>query len=142
MKKHYKYGLYAIAGIWVVAMIALAPLFFEAHRETKEVLREFDEYSASLVSQHFDEAYQHCGADFRNATPFDEFVSFHQSLETRLGRLMSVKRSGFNVQGGGTPIVWRAVIDADLVYEKKTLRFEFVYHREDGRWILFATRQL
>lgn len=141
MKKHYKYGLFALAGIWVVAMLALSPLFFEARRETKNVLREFDEYSADLVSQHFNEAYQHCGTDFRKAMPFDQFVDFHSSLETRLGRLMSVKRVAFDVHGRGAPMVWRAVIEADLMYEKKALRFEFVYHREDGRWILFGTQQ-
>src|SRR5439155_13589630 len=127
MKNSYKYGMYALGGIWAVVMIALSPQFVAAHRETKNVLQGFDQYSAALVNQQFDEAFTHCGTDFRNAMPFDHFVGIQKSLQAQLGLLKSTRRTSYNVHGKGTPMLWRAVIDADMRYEKKTLRFEFVF---------------
>ncbi len=37
---------------------------------------------------------------------------------------------------------WKAVIDADMQYERKTLRFQFVFHKESGRWMLYGYEQL
>jgi len=142
MKKGYRYGLYVLAGIWVVAMAALSPQFVAAHRETRDVLQAFDQYSSELVNQQFAEAYQHCGADFRTAMPFDQFVTLQKSLETQLGHLRSTKRTAYEVHGKGTPMSWRAVIDADMLYENKSLRFEFVFHKEGGRWIIYGYEQL
>jgi hypothetical protein len=33
------------------------------------------------------------------------------------------------------------VIDADLVYEKKNVPFEFVFHKEHDSWVLFGAKQ-
>lgn len=142
MKKQYKYGLYVLGGIWIATMAVLSPQFVAAHRETRAVLQAFDQYSSALATQQFDEAYQHCGADFRNAMPFDQFVIFQKSLESQLGQLKSAKRTAYKVHGNGTPISWRAVIDADMLYEKKPLRFEFVFHKEGGRWVIYGYQQL
>jgi hypothetical protein len=46
------------------------------------------------------------------------------------------------VQGKGHPIFWRAVIDADLKYEKRTVRFRFVFDKEDGHWVLYGFERL
>ena len=142
MKKRYRYGLYVLGGIWMVAMAALSPQFVAAHRETKNVLKVFDQYSSALVNQQFAEAYQHCGTDFRKSMPFDQFVALQVSLESQLGRLRSTKRTAYEVHGRGTPMSWRAVIDADMLYEKKSLRFEFVFHKEGDSWIIYGYEQL
>lgn len=142
MKKPYKYALWTAGGIWAVAMIALSPQFVAARHETKSALAAFDAYSSSLVNQRFDEAYLSCGADFRNAIPYDQFVSLQQSLRERFGPLKSVHRSSYHIHGGGTPMEWTAAIDSDLVYEKKSLRFRFVFHKEGERWVLFGSEQL
>jgi len=56
MKKPYKYTLWILGAIWAVAMAALSPQFVAAHRETKNVLLAFDEYTSSLVGQRFEQA--------------------------------------------------------------------------------------
>jgi len=141
MRKGYKYGLWILGGIWIAAMAALSPQFVAAHRETKNVLQAFDQYSFALVNQRFDEAYEHCGADFRNALPFDQFVSIQKSLEAQLGHLRSAKRTSYDVRGKGTPISWSAVVDAKILYEKKSLRFKFLFHKEGDRWIIYGYEQ-
>jgi len=142
MKKSYKYGLCVLAGIWIVAMTALSPQFVVAHRETKNVLQVFDQYSSALANQQFEKAYQDCGTDFRNAMTFDQFVSIQKSLEAQFGHLKSTKRTAYEVHGKGSPPYWKSTIDADMQYEKRTLRFEFVFHKERGRWILYGYEQL
>lgn len=134
--------MYLVGGIWIAVMIALSPQFLAAHRETKNVLLTFDHYSAALINQNFDEAYQYCGSDFHEAMPFERFVSIQQSLEGQLGHLRSTRRIAYELQGKGAPKYWKAVIDADMLYERKTLRFQFIFRKESGRWILYGYQQL
>ena len=142
MKKSYRYGLLIAGSIWAIAMIVLTPQFVAAHRETKNALQAFDGYSSSLVSQRFEEAYRYCGTDFRDAMPYTQFLRLQQSFQTDFGPLKSVRRLAYEVHGSGTPMHWRAVLNADLAYEKKNLRFRFVFHKEGDRWVLFGSEQL
>jgi hypothetical protein len=142
MTRSSKYVLWGLVGIWLVAMLALLPKFVDLHREKSAVLQEFSEYGASLVSQHFEQAYQYCGSAFREAMPYDQFVKLHRDLQEQYGPLTAVARQTYSVHGGGTPMYWKAVIDADFVYQRKTLRFEFVLHKEGERWVIFGAEQL
>lgn len=74
--------------------------------------------------------------------PYDRFVKLYQDLEQQYGNLNGVTRRAFDVEGRGNPMYWRAVIDADFVYQKKTLRFEFVFHKEGDRWAILGSKQL
>jgi len=142
MKRSYKYGLIILVAIWGTAMIALSPQFIAAHHETMEVLQAFDKYSIALARGQFQEAYQLCGSDFRTAMPFDKFVSVQKSLEAQFGNLSYSKRTTYEVHGKGTPMYWRAVIEADMYYEKKVIRFEFLFHKEGGRWVLYGYEEI
>jgi len=142
MKTRIRIILLLVLSVWAVAMLALSPRFVAAHRETKGVEQTFAEYTNSLVSQRFDDAYRQCGSDFRSAMPYQQFVNLYQSLQMEYGPLKSARRSAYEVHGSVSPAVWRAVVDADLVYERKTISFEFVFHKEGGRWVLFGAEQL
>jgi len=137
-----RYILLIVLFAWAVAMLALSPWFIALHHETKAVEQTVAVYTNSLVNQHFDDAYKQCGSDFRAAMPYPQFLNFYQSLQTEYGPLKAARRSGYEVHGSGSPMFWRGVIDADLSYEKKTLRFEFVFHKEGDRWVLFGAEQL
>jgi hypothetical protein len=134
--------LWALAVWFAAAMVALSPKFVALHRQTRSLERTFTEYTGSLVGQRFDEAYEQCGTDFRRAMPYDQFVRLYKSLQDQYGPLKSAKRVAYEVHGRGSPMFWRGVIDADFAYEKKTLRFEFVFHKEGDRWVLFGAEQL
>jgi hypothetical protein len=142
MKTRSRSILLWLVGIWVIVMLALSPQFLAAHRETKDVERAFSNYTDSLVNQRFDDAYRQCGTDFRAAMSYDQFVGVYESLQKENGPLKSVRRVAYEVHGSGTPTLWRAAIDADLMYEKKNIRFAFVFHKEGDRWVLFGTEQL
>ena len=123
-------------------MLVGFPQFVAAHRETRDFKRVFAAYTDSLVNQRLDDAYRQCGSDFRRAMPYDQFVSLYESMQKENGPLKSIKRGAYEVHGSGTPMFWRAVTDADLIYEKKSVRFEFVFHKEGDRWVLFGAEQL
>jgi hypothetical protein len=142
MKKPYRYGLWTLGGIWAIAMVALSPQFVAAHRETNNALQAFDGYSSSLVNQQFEEAYRQCGTDFHDAMPYDQFVNLQKSLQLQFGPLKSVRRSTYEVHGSGTPMHWRAVIDAEFIYQNKNLPFRLLFHKEGERWTLFGSEQL
>jgi len=142
MKRGYKIGLWIVGAVWVIAMIALLPRFISLHEETRSAKRVFNEYRAALVRQDLDGAYQLCGTDFQKAMPHDEFVELQQNLQNQYGKLKSVSQKAFEVRGSGDPMYWRAVVDGDFVYERKTLRFEFVLHKEGERWVVFGAEQL
>ena len=142
MKRRYKYILLGLGGIWVVAMLYLTPEFIRVHSETNEALGEISDYSNNLVAQQYARAYQYLSNAFRAALPYDKFVKFYQNLRTQYGALSAVKRRSSQVNGRGTPMVWKAIVDEDFVYEKRTIRFEFVLHKEDGRWVIFSAEEL
>jgi hypothetical protein len=123
-------------------MVALSPKFVAAHRETNSVQNAFTEFSEALVDRRFEVAYQYCGTDFRIAMPYEKFVKIQEKLATQYGSLKSFKREAFEVDGKGSPIYWRAVIDGDFLYERKTLRYKFVFHKEAERWVLYGYEQL
>ncbi|MGB6820635.1 MAG: hypothetical protein WBE21_01050 [Candidatus Acidiferrales bacterium] len=142
MKRRYKYLLLGLGGIWVVAMLFLTPKFIRLHSETNEVLGAVSDYSNNLVAQQYARAYQYSSNAFRAALPYDKFVQLYQDLQARYGALTAVKRQACEVNGRGAPLVWKAIIDEDFVYEKRTIRFEFVLHKEDGRWVVFSAEEL
>ena len=122
-------------------MLVLSPRFIAARRESKNLDRTFSEYTDALVGQRYDDAYERCRSDFRSAMSYDQFVALYQSLQQEFGPLKSARRMASEVHASGTPILWRAVIDADLVYEKKNVPFEFIFHKEHDSWVLFGTEQ-
>ncbi|MGH9727204.1 MAG: hypothetical protein ACRD33_06645 [Candidatus Acidiferrales bacterium] len=142
MKRRYKITLWTLGGVWVIAMLALTPRFISAHRETDKLQHVFDEYSIALVNHNFAEAYQFCGSDFRRSLSYDQFVAMQEALEKQHGKLKSISLATRDVEGRGTPPYWTAVIHADFVYEGKSLRFEYVFHQEDGRWLIYGGEKL
>lgn len=142
MKRRYKYPLIGLGIVWLLAILSLIPRFIELRGETREVLGDVSGYSNGLVSQQYAEAYQYSSKDFRVALPYNAFVALYQGLQGKYGTLKSVKRQSYEVNGHGTPMVWKAVVDEDFVYEKETIRFEFVLHKEDGHWAISSAEEL
>jgi len=129
--------------VWGAALICVtAPLIVLTLRESRSVDRAFAEYASSLVAQRFDVAYGQCGTEFRKAVPLDQFSRLYGSLRDRYGALKSVENVTHEVHGRGRPMYWRAVIDATFIYERKSLRFELVFHKEGSRWVIYSSEQL
>jgi hypothetical protein len=123
-------------------MLSLTPKFIRLHYETRGALQNISEYCNSLADQQYPQAYRFAGEAFRQALPYDKFVTLYEGLERRYGTLKTVSRKGYQVNGHGSPTVWRAVVDEDFVYEKGTIRFEFVLHKERDHWTIFSAEQL
>jgi hypothetical protein len=104
--------------------------------------RPFDQFSGAIVHHRYDEAYKQCGSVYRQAMSYDQFVQYYSSLEKQFGPLKSYKRGGLEVTARSFPPLWRGVMDAEFVYEKKTLGFEFVFHKEGDRWVIFRVEEL
>jgi hypothetical protein len=138
MSRRLKYALWALGSIWVVTTLIAIPKLLTLHQETLTVKQLFDEYSAALVRQQFDVAYRYCGAEFREATPYDRFVDVQRDLEAHYGHLKAVKRKTYNVDGKGNPTYWKASMDADLLYERESVKFKFVFDKEDDHWVLYG----
>ena len=48
--------------VWIaIPAIFLSPIFVKTYLQTQRLKHTFDEYADSLVSQHFDRAYELCG---------------------------------------------------------------------------------
>lgn len=67
MKTRGKQIAIVLAAIWLIAMIALAPLYLASHRERPAAMAVFDQYSSALVNRDYRAAYQLCDSDFRQA---------------------------------------------------------------------------
>ena len=141
MKRRTKILLGMLAGVWITAMIVLSPMFVRLHRETKIARQTFKSFSDSLIRQDFFEAYKFCGADFQAAVPYEQFVNIQKDFQKDGGNLRSVKETGYEVTGEGTPVHWTAVIGADFIYPSGTKRFQVELHLENDRWVVFGYRQ-
>lgn len=134
--------LFASLGVLaLVSLIATAPLMFNLVRNTWAVKHTFSDFAAALVNNQLETAYSYCGQDFREATPFQGFVSQQRALRSMFGNLKVVKLEEYDVQGRGVPARWTAVIKAGQEYESRTVGFTYVFHREDDRWVLFNYKQ-
>jgi hypothetical protein len=142
MSRRLKYLLFAIIIVWLVAMIALSPRFLAVEREKKNVERAFTDYSSAVVRHDFGDAYQLCGSEFRQAMPYEMFVTQQGVLESKYGRIKSVKEIGYRVTSTGEPATWRGVISADFIFENGSPRFVLEFRRESGVWVLFGYRQI
>ncbi len=143
LKRRYKKILLGVLGAWaLISLVATAPGMIELWRQKKVVERAFSGYAAALVNEKFEEAYGYCGKDFREATPFEAFVSQQRALRSKFGTLKLVKQEGIEVSGRGSPTRWRAVINAGLEYETKTLGFTYEFRFEDGHWTLLGYKQM
>lgn len=142
MKRGYKISLYTLAGVWLATMLVLLPKFISLHKETLNVERVFDQYSAALVGGNFVEAYQLCGQDFQKATSYNEFVMVQTDLQTKYGKLKSVRQKAHDISGSGNPMQWQAVIDGNFAYEKRNVTFKFLLHKEADHWVIFGVEQL
>lgn len=127
---------------WVGIVIALAPRFRGVQREKIDAERVFTNYFSAVVKHDFVVAYQQCGSEFRQAMPYDDFVSQQESLESKYGSLQNYKELGYNVTSHDDLTEWRAVILADLIFQKGTARFELEFRKENGAWMLFGFKQI
>ncbi len=141
VNKNVKYFLLTLAVLWVSSMAVFTPSFVAAHRETKTALQTFDDYAAAMTHQQIAEAYDLCGPEFRSSLPYDQFLALQDSLQRSFGPLKSIKRFSYKIHASGEPAFWAARINADLVYEKKSLQFTFEFHKEGNHWILFGADQ-
>lgn len=142
MRRAFKISLWLLIIVWATAMLALTPRFVMLHHETRNLERVFDEYRTALVNRNFAQAYQFCGDDFQRAMSFDQFVALQESLENQYGSLKSIRETARDVDGKGTPIYWRAVIEADFVYKKQGTRFRLVFDKEHGHWAMYGGEKL
>ena len=142
MKFRTRKVLIVVVAIWVIAIIALTPLFVAAHREKRNLDQAFNEYTGSLINQQFDQAYAEAGPEFHDAVSFADFETTYKSLEDKYGPLLSAKRGAYEMKGAGTPTRWSAVVDGNLNYATKTLKFEFVFHKDGESWILFSMHEM
>ncbi|HLW99809.1 MAG TPA: hypothetical protein VKR82_14265 [Candidatus Acidoferrales bacterium] len=142
MKRRSRILLWTLIGIWLTVMIVLSPMFVRIHRETKIARQTFKAFGESLVRQDFSGAYKFCGADFQAAVPYGQFVNVQEDFQKENGTLRTVQETGYDVTGEGTPMRWKAVIGADFVYPKRTVRFQFELRLENDRWVVFGYRQI
>jgi hypothetical protein len=129
----------ALATIWIIAMIALFPLFRQARAETRLVQQTMEEYTSAMIAGRFDEAYNFCDAEYRDATPYEQFLQHQQFLQQKHGKLLSVKRVWYRVQGSGEPARWNAEGNWEFRYERQTLELKFALHKESDRWVIFGS---
>jgi hypothetical protein len=129
-------------GLWLILLAHFYPDLREAMREQRSMEQAFDHYSEAIVQRRYDEAYSHCGSEIRHVMDHEHFVASYRSLEQQYGPLKSYNRSSYYVRGEGSPpINWTGAIVARFLYEKKIIKFDFVPHKEQDRWVLFDVNQ-
>lgn len=137
-----KYLLSAMGVVWLVAMISLSSRFLAVEREKKNAERAFTDYSSAVVRHDFEDAYQLCGSEFREAIPYDMFVTQQGILESKYGRIKSVEEIGYKVSSTGEPATWRGVITADFIFENGSARFVLEFRRANAMWLLFGYKEI
>src|SRR5580658_7407551 len=115
----------------LAALVYAIPHFVRLSHETPEVSRAFAGYGAALVDQRYADAYQFGGQSFADALTYDQFVEQQHELQERFGRLKSIHAVGHNTTGKATPYLSSAVIAADYVFEKRTVRFDVSFRKEN-----------
>ncbi|MHB8733995.1 MAG: nuclear transport factor 2 family protein [Terriglobales bacterium] len=124
--------------IVVVVVMLIWPSLW--HQRTL-ALTAFQGYSTAISHGDYRTAYSYFANELKQTTPFESFVKQQEGLEARFGPLSTVTRQGWAIHERGSPIVRVITIQADHHYVKRTVRFVYVWHREDGRWVLWSSEQ-
>jgi len=141
VKRHWKWLLVVLVAVMLAALAYAIPQFLRLSREAREVDRAFAGYGTALVGQRYADAYRFGGHEFADALSYDQFVQQQRELEQHFGRLKSVQSVGYHISGKGNPYLWSAVIAADFVFEKRTVRFDVALQKENGQWVLYGYKE-
>jgi len=125
--------------IVVVVLLLIWPSLW--HQRTL-ALAAFRSYGAALSRRDYPVAYSYFANELKQTTPLESFVKQQEGLEAQFGPLSTVTRQGWTMHGRGSPIAWVITIQADHHYLRRTVHFAYVWHREDGRWLLWSSEQL
>src|SRR5277367_7174215 len=117
MKRKLRIGLCLLVAAWIVLLLVLLPRFIEAHKENAALTEIFSRFSNAPMNRDYPMAYEECSPEFREADSYENFVKQLTGLADWHGHLKDVKRDGYHIVGGGTPLRWKANIDASFAYD-------------------------
>lgn len=134
--------LLMIIGLWLAAIAAFTiPNLVAVGKETKSVEHLFSSYTDALMKGDYGGAYEFSGPDFRSLLSAAQFSEQQSQLQSRFGKLLSVKRQGIKVSRTGEPPFWSAQIAADMDYANASRRFEFSFRKHTGKWVLYGYQE-
>jgi len=125
-----------------VALFWTSPIWLKMWHERSLAIGAFQSYATALSRGDYQTAYSYFAEEVKESVPIDSFVNQQKVLAARFGPLSAVSRQGVDIEGGGSPIVWVVHLQADHHYVKRAVRFGYVWHRENGRWVLWSYDQL
>ncbi|HTZ99506.1 MAG TPA: hypothetical protein VMB02_04180 [Candidatus Aquilonibacter sp.] len=135
--------LFFLVGIATLIGAIVVPGSLKLHRDVVGATQAFNEYTSALVEHQFHKAYSMGDPQFQRAVTYDQFVSVHQSLESKFGPLLSVKRGVYYVRNyeNGAFVPGVATFEADLAYQTASIKFRFALRKEHGVWLTFGEQQ-
>ena len=119
-----------------------APSMVKAWRQKQALQLSFASYTNALVHSDFRKAYEFGGSDFRSALSYEEFVQQQMHLIKTFGNLSSIDVQHLSVEGRGSPLRWRAQVEANQRYSSETISILYEFKYEDGRWVLYGYKQI
>ena len=131
-------ALVLVAVLILIALFNNFRLQVAAYRQKRVLESTFREYAQDLVSRNYTAAYAYGDRAFKEALDPQAFAAQQQALESRFGVLKSVRESGFDMHGRGSPMEWTAAVAETREYEKREVHITNEFHFENGRWQLFG----
>lgn len=142
MKAKTKTVVLVVIGLWLAALAILTvPNLVAVVKETKSVEQLFSNYTEALMKGDYATAYEFSGADFRSQLSVAQFSEQQNQLQSRFGKLLSVKRQGIRVSRTGDPPFWSAQMSADLNFANGSRRFELAFRKQAGKWVLYGYQE-
>src|SRR5436305_928670 len=108
--------------ILVVIFVPTTPILLETWKQKALFEGSLQEYCIALEKGDFRTAYSLTDQAFQHEVRFDEFVKTHQSLESKLGKLVRAAKKSPDIHGTGgrwgRGMDWIGVALVTLQFEK------------------------
>jgi hypothetical protein len=107
---------------------------FDQKRAADETFRSF---SSGLIRSDYERSYSLTAKEFREGTPFDDFVAANKKLRAENGSLKSVEISNYRLDRyRDRP--WIAKYEVAFVFERKTEMFNCELRSNEHKWEIFG----
>ena len=137
-----KIVLAILIGIFLILSIIYAPDIIDAIKKHNQFNQAFSAYASSLERKDYSKTYEICSPEFQDKISYDTFVEIHTYLESNKGKLINIEKGRMEVSGTGSPRKWTAVLNTKHVYQHDACSFRYTFHLINGKWKLFAMKQL
>jgi hypothetical protein len=128
-----------IAAVVLIYLIFPAIIFGSLFVDLYQAFRTLHEFGDALIAKRYVYAYSMTTQELQEVSNYSTFLKVHGHLTQRVGDLKEIKVDQMSVKERNHG--WYATSEADLIFSRGTLTFDFTLKKENQSWKIYSYRE-